>query len=76
MLSSLEEGRKRWKWVTSFARKDATPAANQPLSGLPSIKDNKEINLSLRRVQNEALRKMKDGSRERQSSRGKREVEG
>lgn len=77
-LSSLEEGRKWWKSVTSFARKDATPTANQLLSGLPSINGPKKRkkNRNFRRMQNEPLRKMKDGSGERQRSQGKREVEG
>lgn len=44
-FSSLEEGRKRWKSVTSFARKDASPTANQLLSGLPSIKEKKKLDL-------------------------------
>lgn len=44
-LSSLEEGRKRWKSVTSFARKDASPTANQLLSGFPSIKGKKNLSV-------------------------------
>lgn len=76
LLSSLEEGRKQWKSVTSFTRKDASPTANQFLSGLPSIKEKKKNNLNLSRVQNESLREMKGRSRGRQRSQGKRKVEG
>ena len=75
-LAGLEEGRKRWRSVTSFARKDASPAANQLLSGLPSIMGEKKTHLNSSRVQSESLRKMRDGSGGRQRSRGKGKVEG
>lgn len=74
-LSGLKEGRKRWKLVMSFARKDASPTANQLLSGLPSIKEKKKTLLNLRRVQNKSLRKMKDRSGGRQRSQGNGKVE-
>lgn len=76
-LSGLEEGRKQWKSVTSFTRKDASPTANQFLSGLPSIKrKKKKKHLNLSRAQNASLREMKGRSRGRQRSQGKRKVEG